>query len=825
MKISLKWLSDYIDIQDYFSKPKDLAALLTGAGLEVESISDQGKQFESVVIGHILKKDQHPNADRLSLCQVSIGDGRVQQIVCGAQNHKQDDRVVVALPGAILPGDFAIKISKIRGVESSGMLCSEKELGLKAESEGILILPQNAPIGKSYAEYMGFDDILFELKVTPNRADCLSHFGLAREIGCLLGRPCALPIESLIEGSQSTKQLVRVEVKNSDLCPRYAGRAMTNLKVAPSPDWLKKRLESVGVKAINNVVDVTNFVMHELGQPLHAFDINEIKGAKIIVDQAKPGEKFTTLDGSEKTLKGEELSIRDQERVIALAGIVGGKNSGIQNETKNIFIEAAYFSASHIRKNARALGIETDSSYRFSRGVNPEAVPLAMNRAAQLIQSLAGGEIASEAYDIYPHAIVKKPIEISLDLLSQRLGFKIEASVFVSWMKRLGCQISDGRSTANLATDLGSESWQILPPVFRTDINIDMDLVEEFARLHGYHHIPEALPALHHSPSQDSTSFQNDKRLRRMLVQQGFHQVIHYAFTSEKWQNQILGDVSKLTQYGLRSDAKAVHLMNPLNEELGVMRTSLLPGLIKNVAHNFHNAVHDGRVFEIGFAHFASIGENGQAKYEQETRLAIALWGFDFNLWKKTQNALAAFELKSNLLSLFKKLGINKFSFESKEAPAEFLHPKQSVALVSETKPIGLMGSLHPNILEDLKIRTDVAVMELNVDKLMQGQPRVLRYAPISRQPFVDRDLSFVMPRDLQAAQVEAVIKQNAGSFLKEIKIVDVFVGGHLKENEQSVSFRLLFQDQNLSLEDAQVNEIRDKIINAVSQRFQIALR
>lgn len=815
MKISLKWLNDYVDIKDYFAKPKELAALLTAAGLEVESISDQARQFEFVVIGNILKKDQHPNADRLSLCQVSTGEGRLHQIVCGAQNHKQDDNVVVALPGAILPGDFSIKLSKIRGVESSGMLCSEKELGLKTESEGILILSKTAPIGKSYAEFMGLDDILFELKVTPNRADCLSHFGLAREIACLLGRECFLPIESMQESTTSTKKCVQLEVKSAEACPRYAGRAMSGVKVGHSPEWLKKRLESIGVKPINNIVDVTNYVMHELGQPLHAFDLSEIKGAKIVVTQATPHEKFVTLDGTEKTLLGGELTIRDSERVIALAGIVGGKNSGIQDTTKSIFIEAAYFSASGIRKTSRALGIETDSSYRFSRGVNPEAVPLALNRAAQLIQKLAGGEIAGDAYDIYPEAISTKPISISLALLSSRLGYRAEAPEFVSWMKRLGCQI----------TETATNTWSILAPIFRTDMNIDMDLVEEFARLHGYQNIPEKLPALASSPSQDVMSFQNEKRLRNILVEQGFQQAIHYAFTSEKWQTQLLGDTSKLSQYGLKVIESPVKLVNPLNEDIGVMRTSLTPGLIKSIAHNFNNSVHQGRLFEVGYAHFLANLEISKNKYEQEMRLGAAIWGFDINLWEKSQVIPAAFGLKSALAVLFKKLAIHKLNFEVSKAPADFLHPKQSAIISAEGKAIGFFGSLHPSILEEHKIRSSVAILELNVDKLMSGQPRAVRYQPISRMPFVDRDLSFVVPKDLQASQIEAVIRQSAGPLLKEIKIVDLFKGGSLKENEQSLSFRLIFQDPSLSLADVQVNELRDKIVNAVGQKFQITLR
>jgi phenylalanyl-tRNA synthetase beta chain len=821
MKISLRWLSDYIDINDYFAKPADLSALLTGAGLEVESIENLAKNFDHVVIGHILKKEQHPGADRLTLCQISTGEGVVHQIVCGAKNHSEGDNVVVALPGAVLPGNFAIKQSKIRGVDSGGMLCSTKELGLpddghKYAHDGIMILPKDAPVGKTFAEVMGLDDILFDLKVTANRADCLSHFGLAREVACLLGREVKFPIESIIESasekSGSTRDQIQLTLNASDMCPRYTGRGISGVKVGHSPAWLQKRLESVGMKSINNVVDATNFVMMELGQPLHAFDAKKILGKQIIVDRARAGEKFTTLDGTELALTGDELTIRDAERAVVLAGVIGGKNSGVDETTTEIFLEAAFFLPSAIRRTARKFGIETDSSYRFARGTNPEAVLLALNRAAQIIQKVAGGEIMGEPYDLYPNRIAREPIAIDLQTLRDRLGFEANADEFVMWMKRLGCETKESH---------GHHAWSILPPVFRWDLVVDMDLIEEFARLHGYQHIPESIPALAVGPATNDLSFVVQERIRRILQGEGCLQAINYAFLSEKFQSETLGSLDKLKALGLRIESEAVKLMNPLNDEIAAMRTSLMPGLIKNLTYNSRNGNPVGRLFEIGFGHFRADGD-----YPQEARLGFAFWGSESNLWSKS-TAPAVMTLKGAIENLLKQLGFAKWKWvplDSATAP-DFVHPGQASSLMLEGKSIGFIGTLHPTFALEQKVRESSAVGELLLDRLVLSQPRPLRYQPISKMPTVDRDLAFVMPKSLAVQDVENEIKKVAGDLLKEIRVFDVYEGAGLQPGQRSVAFRLLFQSKDATLEDAQINEIRDRAVKAAGDKFGIALR
>ena len=823
MKISLKWLSDYVDVAEFFAKPDDLAAQLTAAGLEVEGLENLSARYKHVVVGHILEKGQHPGADRLSLCQVATGDGVVHQIVCGAQNHKAGDNVVVALPGAVLPGDFAIKLSKIRGVESAGMLCSEKELGLKVEGEGILILPKEATVGTPFAEYMGLDDVVFELKVTPNRSDCLSHFGLAREVGCLLGRECQLPMESVFEDGERVESFVKVDVRQPEMAPRYSGRYISGLKVGPSPAWLRAKLEAAGVNSINNVVDVTNFVMLELGQPLHAFDASEIRGGTIVVDRAVPGEAFVTLDGTELKLHGEELTIRDSERALCIAGTIGGKNSGVSDATTSIFLECAYFNPSAVRRASRRHGIETDSSYRFARGVNPDAVPLALNRAAQLIQKVASGSVAVGSYDLYPNPIERRRIDVRLSDVADRLGYAIDSVSFEDWMRRLGCEVErSSRSGAEPA-------WTIQPPTFRWDLAQDVDLVEEYARLNGYDKIPETAPVLATWPTEHDSNFTLEAKTRKALAADGFFQAINYAFLSAAFQARVIGSADRWRSVGLSTPDTPVPLVNPLNEELGVMRSALAPGLLKNVAHNSRFGNARGRLFEIGFAH--AHGKDGE--YVEERRLGLAAWGSPpAGLWAgaggDAKTAPLAMELKSAIENWLARMQIRRAKWQGPGADVRlpsFLHPGQCAVISVEGKQVGFVGGLPPALQDELKIREPVAIAEINLERAFADQPRSPRSKSISKFPAVERDLAFTMPAVLPAGDVESEIRKAAGDLLIEVHAFDVYVGAPLADGQKSVAFRLVFQDLNGTLEDGRINDVRDRVVDACRQRFSIALR
>lgn len=809
MKISLNWLKKYIDLTDMLAQPDRLKELLTQAGLEVEALTDLSKPFQNVFVGHILERKQHPNADRLTLCQVSTGQGRIHSIVCGAKNHKEGDNVVVALPGAILPGNFEIKLSSIRGVESGGMLCSESELGFAKDTDGILILKPDAPIGESFAKYWGLDDVVLDLKVTPNRADCLSHFGLARELSCLLDRKVEFPIEVLKESDFTTQSLMKVEVTGKDGCPRYAGRVIRGVKVQPSPPWLKQALESVGMNSVNNVVDTTNFVMMELGQPLHAFDLATLQGNQINVRMSVAGEKFRSLDGSDYVLDGTELMICDEQKPVALAGVVGGQNSGISDQTKDLFVESAYFRPSFVRRTARKFGIETDACYRYSRGVDPDVAMLALNRVCELLQRVAGGEISSQAIDIYPQPLTPSRISFEMKNLKACLGFEVAETKVEQWLTRLNFQIpqkSDGK-------------FEVIAPLYRQDLHEDVDIFEEIARLEGYDKIPETVPHGAGQPQPHAIPVVQNEALSRFVRAEGFLEAVHYGFISQKWQEQFAGEGNEYASQGLKGVANVVALVNPLSDELNVMRSLLAPHLIDSVAYNSRHGNIQGRLYELG-----SVFHKSEAGYAEDSHLSGVIWGTDADLWQKT-SSLPVFRLKGSLENLFGNLGIRSFQFDQRAPYPKFLHPHQSSTIVVEGKPVGFIGSLHPLFAEQLKLREPCAVFELRVDGVMRGWPRSLKAKPISLFPAVERDFAFVMDKTMPVSKVLTELKKAGGNLCQDALVFDVFEGSPLAAHQKSVAFRLLFQDFEKTLGEDELVKLHKTIIDSVSQKLSIQVR
>lgn len=824
MKISLKWLCDFVDVGDYLKKPEPLAELLTRAGLEVEDIQNRAKDYAFVVTGIILKKEQHPNADKLSVCQVMTGEGIVHQIVCGAKNHKENDKVVAALPGAVLPGNFAIQKTLLRGVDSGGMLCSAKELGVPGEDAGILILPPDTPIGLPFAQYMGLEDVTFELKVTPNRADCLSHFGLSREIACLLGRELKRKAPMFAQGAQSTTDRIQLEVRDTAACPRYAGRFIAGVKIGESPAWLKSRLEAVGMKSINNVVDVTNYVMMELGQPLHAFDANEIKGRKITVRKSEKGEAFKTLDGTELKLTGDELMIADQERAVAMAGVIGGLNSGVTDATADIFLESAYFEPATVRRSSRRFGINTDSCYRFVRGVDPEGTRQALDRATELLLEVAGGEAGADCHDVYPEPVVKSPVTISTPVISDRLGYACDAKVFEDWMRRLGCEVKA----------LGADNFEVLPPTFRFDLELPMDLVEEYARLNGYDHIPESFPALKREPLVHDPVWTAVGRMVAKLRAQGFSQASNYAFVGEKGEKAFLQNDSLLSRAGFGLPLRPVRLRNPLSEDWNVMRRTLSYGLYKNVIHNFHQGQESGMLFEVG----PCFGEEKPGDYREEYRVAGILWGEPESLWTESKKGAGLFRLKAALESVYAGFWLQGFEIlqprDRGEIP-QFLHRGQAGWVMHQSKGDaksgettsfdGFLGAIHPQLLDEDKIRVPVAVFELSLRPFANAKAPLQSYRAFSRQPSVTRDLSLVMPKSLSAGEVMGAMKEAGGELLKGVSVFDVFEGGSLEASQKSISFRLRFQDKAATLQDEVVAGRMTQILDSVKQKWGLTTR
>lgn len=808
MKISLKWLNDYVDVSDYFKKADELAAILTRAGLEVEEITDLAKSLNHVVIGQVTIKDKHPNSEKLSLCQVEIAPGKIEQIVCGAQNHKTGDKVVVALPGAVLPGNFAIKKSKIRDIESNGMLCSFKELGVDKPSDGIVILPSEAPVGISYAEYAGIGDVTFELKVTPNRADCLSHYGLAREIGCLLNRPVK-KIETFSKfATQKTTDKIKLEV-NSDLCVRYSGRYMSGVKIGPSPEWLKTRLESIGMNSINNVVDVTNYVMLELGQPLHAFDADSLAKSTIVVRQAQPQEKFKTLKEQELTLKGDELVICDGEKVVALAGVIGGINSGVSDQTQNIFIESANFNALSTRKSSRSHGIETDSAYRFSRGVDVSGTVDAMDRAVLLISQCAGGEAFSNSHDVYLKPVVKKTIETSIKTISDRLGYSAEAPLFEQFMEGLHCQI----------TKKAEGVYAVTPPLFRFDMEQEMDLVEEYARLNGYEKIQETLPVFDQAPTFHDAFYTLKNKISSLMQASGFSQAFNYAFTSQVQEQKFMQSSKAMQDYGIKVDEASVTIRNPLSEEWNAMRRLASFSLWKNTTENFHMGNERGQLFEIG----STFSKTDTAGYLESNRLALSSWGHEFGLYSNSTPNV--YKVRAAIEKLFSLLGITSYTFKEIETKVPFLHFGQSAAIIVEGKPVGFIGTVHPQLILQEKIRVDVALAELNLDILSQGQPRPLRFKTVSNFQTVDRDFSFVVEAHKSMGEFVTDVKKSLGGICKDVRIFDIYQGEKLDQAQKSVSVRVTMQSAEQDLTEIQITEFVTKIMTSAEKTIGAKLR
>lgn len=808
MKISLQWLNDFVDVTEFYQDTQKLADILTRAGLEVEDIQNKAKDFQNVVVGHIQVKDKHPNSDKLSLCQVDVGAGKVEQIVCGAQNHKQGDKVVVALVGAVLPGNFAIKKAKVRDVESNGMLCSLKELGLATESEGIAILPVDAPVGESFAKYGGHDDIVFELKVTPNRADCLSHYGLAREIGCLLNKPVKNPEVQKKFSSESTKSKIKLTVENTELCPRYCGRYITGVKIGDSPSWLKRRLEAIGMNSINNVVDVTNYVMLEMGQPLHAFDANLIGKQTVTVRNAVAGEKFKTLKEQDLLLKGDELVIADSSGPVALAGVIGGLHSGVSESTQNIFLESANFKAMSVRKSSRGHGIETDSAYRFSRGVDPSQTFEIMDRAVNLILQVAGGEALGDHYDIYPKPVTKSAIQISVQTITDRLGYAADADLFEQYMKGLHCKVEKVKAGEYLIT----------PPLFRFDLEHDMDLVEEYARLKGYEHIIETLPTFASEPAKHDAKYTTNHKLSLFLRGEGYDQAFNYAFTSEAEENKWITDHAVFNKLGLTMDAQAVKLRNPLSEDLGVMRRSMVYPMWKNIRENFHAGNSSGKLFEIGST-FSKV----DGAYVETRKLMIAIWGEDFGLYAK--NYPIVYKLKSTLESLLQNLQISAYTVASQGEGPSYLHKGQWASLVCEGKAVGYLGTVHPVILADEKIRVPVAIAEINLDTLLAGQPRPTKFKSISPYQPVDRDFAFVMASDKMVGDLTKEVKKSVGANLQSMTVFDVYEGDKLPAGQKSVALRVRLHSQEQALTEAAITEITQKVVTAAQKSVGAHLR
>ena len=883
MKVSLYGLNEFIDVKSFFNRPQDLAHTLSMAGLEAEEWEDYSKKFPNIFVGCVLEKKKHPSSSRLQLAQVEGPKGKVFNIVCGADNFQTGDKTALALSfegetsSQNPPPLIAIKNRTIRGEPSQGMMLSFAELfpAMKASlknpdwEKDIIILPSSFQTGALLAPLIELNDIIFKLNITPNRADCLSHFGLARELACLLKTKLKTwPKPSLASAKPAPPQAqphAVLEVKKPDLCPRYTGGIITSVRIQPSPLPLQIRLVYLGVKPINNIVDATNHIMLKWGQPLHAFDLDRLlktpehKAVKIIVDLSQKGEKFKTLDEETRELTGQELCIRTQQGPIALAGVMGGFESRIQPDTKNIFVESACFNAAIVRQTSSKWGLETESAYRFSRGIPPGQAKSALAHALGLMRDLSGGQLSCSQYDFWTLKPKPSPIAISKNNIERRLGGAVDFKNFQSVLKSLGCDIKV------ISSD--KSSVKITPPVWRADLNIKEDLIEEYARVRGYEHIPECLTAFSSPPRPHAPKYVQNTLLAQVLTGAGFYEAINHSFTSYDFSGAFLAPQSALSAASPPSSSEQllpkdpsykkhfvglntpplqpVLIQNPLSAEYNMMRVSLLPSLFKNAARSIHRGWLNGKLFELGHVYGMQnkkhLKAGGKASpYAELLRLGLIAWGQDDHLWSAKKGLSQTPHLFCSCVYSLKgamEAGLSRFNItfpwegkgeeaassrtaaweQSDQAP-DFIHPGQFAVLKINNAVVGYVGSVHPAVLEKHKIRVDAAVAEWDISSLPLLASKTFK--SFSRFPQIERDLAFWLPHNVPAGRLMEDLKKHAGPLCQSVKIFDVYQD---KTKKRSVAFRLSWQAADKTLTDQDIEDLQSRAAKTVLSKWPSA--
>ena len=800
MLISLNWLKEFVDVQ----QPADaLAEGLTMAGLEVDSINTLAAGLERVVVGKIVERELHPDSRHLTLCRVDVGS-EVLQIVCGAPNHRKGDKVVVALPGARLPDDLAIEPTTIRGVESFGMICSEKELGISKDGAGVMILPHEATVGQPAADLLGRNDTVLEIDLTPNRPDCLSHVGVAREVAAFTATQLKFSLPAVKETGEPIDSLGAVTIQATDLCRRYTGRVISGVSIAPSPFWLQARLHAVGLRPVNNVVDVTNYVMMELGHPLHAFDYDLLSENRIDVRRAAAGEKMRTLDGVERSFPSGTLLICDGQKPVAVAGVMGGETTEVHQGTKDIFLEAAYFDPSSIRKTAKALGLHSESSHRFERGTDVEGLVTALDRAAMLIQQVAGGAIAKGRIDVYPGKQASQTVPLRIGRVRDLLGVSLSAEEITALLKTISLPVKrqDG------------ETLVVEIPSFRVDLSREIDLIEEVVRLYGYNRVPSSVP----SASVQAGPQKKEQRLvglvRQSLVALGYRETIHYSFHNP-------GDLDDLMVPADHPWRNQIMIRNPLSEEFSVLRTTLLPGLLQTARLNVNRSQTELRIFEM-----ARVFEPGENRLPREKdRIGGLIVGKAApDGWDRPPESVDFFDLKGDLESLFESLRLPPVTWTAEDTPP-LLHPGKSAWIHCGDRNIGFLGQLHPATLKRIDMDVSPVCFELDLDACLNLASEKVVYRPAIRFPSVERDIAVIVPEDLPAARLENTIRRVNSDLVKSVRVFDVYRGKPIPADKKSLALAMRFQAADRTLTDDEVNAVRDEIVAELNREFGASLR
>lgn len=793
MKVPMSWFSDYTDINGV--TPKEYAHALTMTGSKVEGVENLGKDINNVVTGKILEVKPHEDSDHLVICQIDVGD-EVLQIVTGAPNVKEGQIVPVAKHNSSLPGGVNIKKGKLRGVESNGMLCSHEELGISEadlgyEPEyGILILPEETPIGMDIREYFGLNEEVVEFEITSNRPDCFSVIGLARETAVTFKKPFTVKKPEYEVNKNNINDILSVEVKNPDKCLRYSAKMIENVKIGPSPKWLTTRLKACGIRSINNIVDITNYILLEYGQPMHAFDLRDLEGHKIVVRDAEDGEVIKTLDEQERTLSNNDLVIADGKKAVAVAGVMGGFNSEVKEDTTTVIFESATFEASTVRLTAQKIGLRTEASSRYEKGLDANNTIPALDRACELVQTLCCGEVADGIIDIKGHIEEPKVFCFRPEKINAFLGTQISREDMEEYLRGLEFSVD-------------TEKMTIVAPSFRPDIQCEADIAEEIARIFGYDKIPTTLLS-GEATSGGKTPRQTAKdRIKRNLCAQGMSEIFTYTFTSPSIFDKLkIDDNSSLRN--------VIKISNPLGEDTSVMRTTTIASMLDILARNYNYRNDEARLFEIGKIYIPK--EKGELPDEPEIITLGMYGGVDF------------YDIKGVLEELFDAMRVKKISYKACTDNPSF-HPGRCAKVMIKDKEIGIVGEVHPDVLENFKIDTPCYVAEIDFEAMYDGINKEIKFKQLPKFPAVTRDIAMLVDKQIPVGDIEKVMIKSAGELLSTIKLFDVYQGEQIPKDKKSVAYALSFRAQDRSLTNEEVNSVFEKIMKNLKDKLDAELR
>lgn len=809
MLASINWMKEYVDIN---VTPEVLADKLTRVGLEVEKIIDLGDGLEGVITGKVTHIERHPNSDHLWICMMDIGESEVVQILTGAQNVTQDAMVPVAVVGSKLPNGMKLKKAKMRGLDSFGMLCSASELGIDAklllpeQREGILILPSDTPIGVDVKTVLGLDDTVLDIDLTANRSDCFNIIGLAREAAVVLGQELKLPSLEVAEAAGGNAEaMAQVEIKAQDLCSRFAVRILKNIKIGSSPEWMQKRLRACGMRPINNVVDVTNYVMLELGQPMHAYDYDQVTGHKLIVRRAEPEETLVTLDEQERTLTAEMIVIADEAKAVGLGGVMGGLQTEVTGATVNVMLEAATFNGPTIRRTSKSLGLRSEASGRFERGVDTVLNHNALDRAAYLLEQMNACETVAGIVEDYPTICQPVTVQVTAKDISNRIGTEITQAELIDVLQKLQFAVAEA-----------GEVLLVTAPSWRNDVTCDADISEELARIHGYDNISSSLPRLDVVQGRQDVIEDVRDTIEDYMVTAGLDEVMTYSFIHPSSFDKLL-----LTAEDERR--KVIELLNPITDEFKVMRTTMAPSLLATASYNLARQHSNVGIFEVGRTFFPKALP--LTEFPEEKRVLCAVLSGKRNQlnWNESREDVDFYDMKGIVEGLMEKM--QAFDYELVETTEPYFHPGKSCGIKYQGQVIGHFGEIHPLVQEAFGLGAAAYLLEIEIATLVSSATAIPKYKHLPKFPSTSRDIAVVVPKAVTMKELVAVIRANGGELLQEVKAFDVYTGKQVADDSKSMAFNLTFQAQNRTLIDDEITVIIKKIVDVVGETFKAKLR